>query len=217
MSRGFSRREMLRRAAAAGAATAVPRAALAQLAADGAQTVPETLAEPEYRILQAIVARLVPSDVNGPGALEAGAAHYIDRALADALAVWLETYVAGLRAIDAHARAAAGGAFAALEPAAQDSILEDLERDALDGFTPNAAAFFELLLTHTVEGTFSDPYYGGNRDFIGWDLLGYPGIRLAVGPAEQRLSVPPDPTRLSAYDFPMFESLLPEGGESDDR
>ena len=41
----------------------------------------ETLTAAEADTLEAIVARLIPSDANGPGATEARAAHYIDRAL----------------------------------------------------------------------------------------------------------------------------------------
>jgi hypothetical protein len=46
---------------------------------------------------------------------------------------------------------------------------------------------------------FSDPYYGGNRNFAGWDLIRYPGPRLAVAPAEQVLGEPIKPLRSSAY------------------
>jgi len=61
------------------------------------------------------------------------------------------------------------------------------------------------VLEHTLEGTFSDPHYGGNRDFIGWELLGYPGLRLAVLADEQRMDAKNPLVRLSAYDLPMFE------------
>ena len=37
-----------------------------------------------------------------------------------------------------------------------------------------------------MQGTFGDPYYGGNANFVGWDLLGYPGIRTMVSAAEQQ-------------------------------
>ena len=47
--------------------------------------------------------------------------------------------------------------------------------------SPNAATFFTLVRSHTIQGTFCDPYYGGNADFVGWDLIGYPGLRMAVG------------------------------------
>ena len=44
----------------------------------------------------------------------------------------------------------------------------------------DAATFFALVRTHTLQGTFSDPYYGGNVNFVGWDMVGYPGVRVAV-------------------------------------
>ena len=84
------------------------------------------------------------------------------------------------------------------------------------GFAPSSAAFFELVLGHTIEGTFCDPHYGGNRDFIGWDLIGYPGLRLAVTAEQQRMSPLPAPTRISAYDLGMFEPDSP-AAERDDR
>ena len=34
-----------------------------------------------------------------------------------------------------------------------------------------------MVRTHTLQGTFGDPYYGGNANFVGWDLIGYPGVR----------------------------------------
>ena len=66
-------------------------------------------------------------------------------------------------------------------------MLTDVEKNVATGFTANAAAFFTLVRTHTIQGTFGDPYYGGNANFVGWDLIGYPGVRLAVTADEQRL------------------------------
>lgn len=210
----LTRREMLKRTAAAGAATAVPQRALTQaLSPDGASEPFENLSGSQSRILEAIVSRLIPSDENGPGALEAGAARYIDRALADVLAQSQSVYAAGLDAVDAHAQSTAGQPFPELDPGDQDAVLADLERNLADGFTPDAASFFDMVLQHTIEGTFSDPHYGGNRDFIGWELLGYPGLRLGVGADDQAMDANPEITRLSAYDLPMFDS--PDGdGES---
>ena len=74
-----------------------------------------------------------------------------------------------------------------------------MEKNVATGFTPNAAAFFTLVRTHTIQGTFCDPYYGGNANFVGWDLIGYPGIRLAVTADEQRMKARAKPERASAY------------------
>jgi len=65
-------------------------------------------------------------------------------------------------------------------------------------------ADFALIKAHTWQGTFGDPYYGGNQGFVGWDLLGYPGVRTAVVPDDQRLGTKPVPLRRSAYDSDMF-------------
>ncbi|HEX3377604.1 MAG TPA: gluconate 2-dehydrogenase subunit 3 family protein [Candidatus Acidoferrales bacterium] len=212
----FSRREVLRAGLAGAAATTVPAGALAASAAApfvqiAQQTTAEvrrhfeTLSATEADTLEAIVARLIPTDANGPGAAEAGAAHYIDRALGGALASSRSAYTAGLAAIEMYARATKGAPFAKLTPADRDAILAEMERNAAPGFTPNSAAFFELLRNHTIQGTFCDPYYGGNANFVGWDLLGYPGVRTVVTPEQQRMGIVPAPNHKSAYDYDMFQ------------
>ena len=34
-----------------------------------------------------------------------------------------------------------------------------------------------MLVQNTVEGFLADPIYGGNRDFFGWKLIGFPSPR----------------------------------------
>ncbi|MGD8325179.1 MAG: gluconate 2-dehydrogenase subunit 3 family protein [Gammaproteobacteria bacterium] len=209
MSRHLSRRSVLKRLSAVGAAASLPRRVISQTQRTGEPY--ENLSPSEAETLEAMVGRLIPSDENGPGALEAGAVRYIDRGFADALAASRDIYTAGLSAIDDYARRAYGNRFAELDENQQDAILESLENDApartedATAFPPNAGSFFDLVLQHTLEGTFGDPYYGGNDDFIGWAMLGYPGLRLGVGPADQALDATPVPTRISAYDLPMFD------------
>jgi gluconate 2-dehydrogenase gamma chain len=204
---------MLRRSAAFGAVAAVPPAVLAQ-AARAAPYANLTVAE--AATLEAIVARLIPSDATGPGALEAGAARYIDGALGDALAAQRPAYAAGLAALEAYAIMQAGGSFAALAPERQDELLTDLEQNRAAGFRPSAAAFFELVLGHTLEGTFGDPHYGGNQDFVGWELLGYPGLRLAVTAEQQRMGAVLEPQLTSAYDHAQFDAHTTAGERHDD-
>jgi gluconate 2-dehydrogenase gamma chain len=194
---------VLRGGAAVGAFTALPPAVLAQ----AERAAPYANLSPgEAATVEAVVARLIPSDANGPGALEAGAARYIDGALGQPLAVHRSAYAAGLAALDAHARATAGAAFAALAPERQDAVLADVEQDRAPGFTPSSSAFFDLVLGHTLEGTFGDPHYGGNRDFVGWELIGYPGLRLAVTEEQQRMNATLEPVLSSAYDHAQFEA-----------
>lgn len=144
--------------------------------------------------LRAVCARLVPTDEHGPGAVEARAADYIDRALGGALTRSRADYTRGLAAIDQAARQKFGQPFTKLPASDQDAVLTDLQD----------TSFFALVRGHTLQGTFCDPIYGGNAGFAGWDLIGYPGVRLAVAPSEQNMSTPAAPTHTSAYDSPMF-------------
>ena len=202
----LSRREMLKRVVVAGAAASLPAPRTPVASAQPSAETFEALTGEEGATLQAVVARLIPADERGPGALEAGAATYIDRALAGPLAASRGVYREGLAALDRHARSAGGRAFAALDPADQDRLLGDVEANAAPEFGPGAAGFFNLVLTHTIQGTFSDPAHGGNVDFIGWRMIGYPGVRTVVTPDLQRIDRMPPERQVSAYDFPAFSA-----------
>jgi gluconate 2-dehydrogenase gamma chain len=210
--RDVSRRSLFKQVGAAGAAAMAGTPLAPGLAQERAAPGPaataqlealETLTAAEADALEAVVARLIPTDENGPGAAEARAAHYIDRALAGPLRSSREAYAAGLAALDAYAQSKNGALFARLSAPDQDAILADMEKNVATGFVPNAATFFNLVRAHTIQGTFCDPYYGGNANFVGWDLIGFPGLRMAVTEDEQRMSAP-KPVRASAYDDAMF-------------
>ena len=210
--RNAGRRELLKRVGAAGATAAIgtteltrsANAADPQSAHAPVREALETLTAAESDTLEALVSRLIPSDDNGPGAAEARAAHYIDRALAGPLASSRQAYTSGLDAVNVYAKSSRGATFAQLGAADQDAVLTAMEKNTATGFNPNSASFFNLLRTHTIQGTFCDPYYGGNANFVGWDLIGYPGVRLAVTADDQRMSKSPKPNRKSAYDDGMF-------------
>ena len=207
--RDVSRRSLFKQIGVAGAVAAMPAVSLAvQVAAQTPAPTPglealETLTAAEADTLEAIVARLIPTDENGPGAREARAAHYIDRALAGALRESRAAYATGLAALDDYAVSAKGAPFVRLAATDQDAVLSDLEMNVATGFAPNSAAFFNLVRTHTIQGTFCDPYYGGNANFVGWDMIGYPGIRTVAAEDDQRMRKP-TAIRKSAYDDPMF-------------
>lgn len=211
----LSRRELLKRVGIVGAAAMVPPEAHALAASSQARNAApvrealETFTVAEAATVDAIAARLIPSDDNGPGAREARAAHYIDRALGGALSSSLDAYRSGLGAVDRYAQASRGAPFAALSPSDQDAVLRDMESNAATGFSPDAATFFTLVRTHTLQGTFSDPYYGGNANFVGWDMVGYPGVRVAVTENDQRMDAHPATIHKSAYDYAMFSKRRP--------
>ena len=216
----ISRRDLLKRAGTLGAAALVadsavdvragdarPSAALALQAQAGTRREPlEHLTAVEADLLDAIVGRLIPTDEHGPGAREGRVVHYIDRALGSALASSRQTYAEGLGAIDRYARASRGAPFAHLSPVDQDSVLVDVETGAATGFTGSSSAFFATVLGHTHQGMFGDPYYGGNANFVGWDLVGYPGVRTMVTAADQKqLELHQlKPNHKSAYDYESF-------------
>jgi gluconate 2-dehydrogenase gamma chain len=217
----ISRRDLLKAAALApvarpfqGCGGGPERPALRPTLAVQPRRALENLTATEMELLDAIVARLIPTDANGPGATDAMAARYIDRALGGALASSRQAYASGLAALDRYARSARGAAFKDLSPADQDSVLLEVERGAATGFTGNSAAFFAMVLSHTHQGTFGDPSYGGNANFVGWDLINYPGVRTMVSAADQRAleSKAMKPNHKSAYDYDFTRNGRQGGG-----
>lgn len=235
-SRVITRRDILRRVGAAGAAAVTLPAGLAALpkipadddvarADHTAQGVPpappapagaavsapvreafENLTATEADLLEAVVERLIPRDEHGPGARDARVAHFIDRALGSALASSRSAYDAGLDALDRFAKASRGKPFLQLSPADQDAVLAACEAGTATGFPGGSVAFFTMVLTHTRQGMFGDPYYGGNAGFAGWDLLGYPGVRTMVSASDQQAleAGTLKPVRRSTYDYDGF-------------
>lgn len=184
-------------------ALAVPAMALAPpmarpAAAQAAAEEWKVLKPDEVSLLQPILSRLVPADDLGPGAREAGVANFIDRQLTTAWASGDQFYAqepfqAGtptqgyqdhrspaqmLReglARFGEVVAQRGTKFEDLSPEEQDRTLSQLEKGELDLSPVPGPLFFQTLLDVTMEGFFSDPIYGGNRDLAGWKLVGFPG------------------------------------------
>ncbi len=127
----------------------------------------------QARLIDAIAARIFPT-TDTPGAVEAGAVFYVDRALADAYPELLPFYSRGLRAVDQYAKKQFGGSFLKISGDQRDVVLRDFEAGPVDGFA-KAGEFFETARNYILEGVFGEPKYGGNRDMIGWRLVGFPG------------------------------------------
>ena len=207
------------------------------------------LLTPEIQFLEAAVEHLIPTDELSPGAKDAGVVVYLDRQLAGTWGVhgrqyrggpWLdgtpqqgyqsrftpqEVYRIGIREINQHCQATAGRPFAQMPAADQLRVLEQLEKDEIPLPSMSSKFFFDLLWRGTEEGYFADPIYGGNRDKIGWKLLGFPGV-----PSGQyrELSVSPEPyfaepvsvldiqtgkVPLDAEGFPKH-TIIKRGGEN---
>jgi gluconate 2-dehydrogenase gamma chain len=184
-------------AGAAAGAGAVATAALvsgspAQAGADAVvQPLPEGAKQGAFfnvtdaETVAAFAERIMPGAPGKPGAREANVLDYIDLALAGAYKDLQEFYRQGLAALESHTRKTYGESFARLSPERQDETIRALEDDKAESFAwPSARAFFETLRTHTMEGMFADPVYGGNKDFSGWNLVGFPGVQLAFTAAD---------------------------------
>jgi Gluconate 2-dehydrogenase subunit 3 len=182
-SRDVSRRALLQSAAF------VPLAALTSSAQPAPKPLRSALTRAQMKTLEALIDRLIPSDELGPGAVDAGAQYYIDRVLAGPNTSEKGTFVQGLEAVDAYAKRVYGAVLAELSAEKRDQILAEMAN----------GQFFNRARRLTLEGMFSDPYYGGNKNFAGWDLIRYPGPRPAVAAEDQALNVEIKPYRVSAY------------------
>lgn len=113
--------------------------------------------------IEAIAAQIIPADET-PGAREAGVIYFIDHALGTFDKDSQEPYKSGLADLQAKRAAMFPGStsIAALKPEQQLALVK-----SIDG-TP----FFETVRTHTIIGFLNSPDQGGNRDYIGWKLLG---------------------------------------------
>ncbi len=130
-------------------------------------------------VVDAMAARIVPSEEGSPGASEAQAIVYIDRALAGYFASLQVLYREGIDRVEAMSVASYGKPFVALDSSQQDSLLQAM----VDG-PPKTAEFFAVVYEHTIEGTFGDPLYGGNANAVGWKLIGFPGAQWGYTPAQ---------------------------------
>src|SRR5579883_1287488 len=126
----------------------------------------------------AFAERLMPGGSGKPGATDANVVNYIDLALSGAYADQQDFYRRGITQLDAHCNKTFGKPFRFLSAAQQDETISALEQGKVSGFDwPKPHEFFEVVRTHTMEGMFADPVYGGNKDFTGWRLVGFPGAQ----------------------------------------
>jgi gluconate 2-dehydrogenase gamma chain len=156
----------------------------------------------EGAAVEALVDRLIPPDPQWAGGKDAGCAVFIDRQLAGAFGTSrglymrppfdenakyrgpqspftpAQRYRSSLAGLDKHCKASfAGKPFVQIPDDQKDKILSELQSGALPLEDASGKGFFELLWQNTREGFFADPVYGGNRDMVGWRMIGFPGAR----------------------------------------
>ena len=126
----------------------------------------ETITAAEAREIIAVAARILPT-TDTPGATEAGAVYFFDKALGSFFADQLEFGRKQLAAFQAGIAAAYPGA----------EQFSDLDEDDQDAYlkTQEQSPFFQGARILTIFGVFCLSKYGGNRDNIGWKLVGMDG------------------------------------------
>jgi gluconate 2-dehydrogenase gamma chain len=145
------------------------------------------LNDDDSRTVTAFTERLMPGEPGKPGATDAGVLNYIDLALAGAYSDQQDFYRRGLTQLDEHCNQAYGKPFRRLTAEQQDETISSLEQGKAPAFVwPSAVAFFNTMRTHTMEGMFADPIYGGNKDFAGWRLVGFPGAQPQFTPEDMQ-------------------------------
>lgn len=184
-SEGLSRRSLLQAIAAIVGAAATPigwaeaAQAIAQAQAHHGTVTADPSAKPSFLTaadaadVEAIAAQIIPTD-DSPGAREAGVVHFIDRALATFFAQLGADYRTQLAAFQTACRERHPGvaSFAALTSEQQIEFLKTVDR------TP----FFTTTRLLTLLGMFSLPIYGGNRDGVGWKLIGFEDLHVFQPP-----------------------------------
>src|SRR5579871_1795365 len=132
------------------------------------------LNEEEAETIDAIAARLIPGDPTSPGAREANVLVYIDRALSGYFDHLQTFYRWGILKLDDLSLKLFGSPFRQLSETQQDNVLQKIDGKT-GSETSGLAEFFAVVREHTLEGFLCDPIYGGNKDGVGWKLIGFPG------------------------------------------
>jgi gluconate 2-dehydrogenase gamma chain len=207
-------------AAAADAAAITHKILPASGTPDGDLPVPASqaglvyLSAGEAREVAAIFDRLIPADELGISASEAGCVVYVDRQLAGpfgkAVSVYrlgpikdgtpqqgpqmkqtpAQRYRTGLVGLETYCRQHYGKLFSALTGEQQDDLLQQMEAGKLSFAGTDGQEFFALLLQNVQEGYLADPMYGGNKDMVGWKMLGFPGARYDYRPYVMKRGMP---------------------------
>jgi gluconate 2-dehydrogenase gamma chain len=154
----------------------------------------------EAAFVEALVDHMVPADEFTPKGTDLGIAVYIDRALAggwgkgDRLYMqgpWkrgapsqgyqlpltpAQLYRAGIEATNVHCQKTWGKPFDRLDSAQREEVLIGLSSAKInfDSGLP-VPVFWSTLYQTVIEGMYSDPIYGGNRNKAGWRMIGFPG------------------------------------------
>lgn len=88
-----------------------------------------------------------------------------------------DIFIHGLRKLDEESQKRFSTTFDKAEEDQQIQILQDFDDDKVKMNGLAASEFFALLIQSTLEGAYSDPLYGGNRNMEGWKMKEFPGAQ----------------------------------------
>jgi len=159
-----------------------------------------TLTATEVAFLSAVADAMIPADELSPSGTDCGVVTYIDRQLAGAYGAGAKMYrmgpfrrgkpeqgyqlaltpreyfAAGIEAANDWTRKTYGKEFDRLSPAERTAALRQMDEGKAKFEHFSATGFFNRVHGIVMEGFFSDPMYGGNRNMAGWKMLGFPGL-----------------------------------------
>lgn len=175
----------------------------------------------DFVVLEQATERIFPEDDNGPGAIELGVPYFIDKQLAGDWGINGKDYrqgpfsaenavqsrmtrrdlfLDGVRKMNELSQEQFDTTFDEAEEEQQIKILEDFENGNVDIKGVSSDSLFELLRMTTLEGTYSDPLYGGNRNMEGWKMKEYPGpISAYINKIENDEFIKMEPVSLTDY------------------
>jgi hypothetical protein len=131
------------------------------------------LDEHQLNTLKAVVNTIIPPD-DFPAGWEAGVGDYLLQQFTRDLQPIVSDYQQWLGALNDEACAVHGKVFAEISSEAQTELLAEIEQGQIQvQWNIDAAAFFQLIVAHCAEGFYANPENGGNKDGIGWQMIGF--------------------------------------------
>ena len=177
----------------------------------------------DFVVLEQATERILPKDDSGPGAIELGVPYFIDKQMAGTWGINGTDYrqgpfltndppveqtslnrgqvlITGLRKMNEESNKRFDTSFDSAEEDQQIEILQDFESAKVKMYGVNSGSFFGLLRELTLEGAYSDPLYGGNRNMAGWEMKEFPGaVPSYMDIIEDDEFVKKDPVSLTNY------------------
>jgi gluconate 2-dehydrogenase gamma chain len=159
----------------------------------------------EVAFISAVADTMIPADELSPSGTDCGVVTFVDRQLASAWGGGAKMYrsgpfrkgkpeqgyqlpltprqffTAGIAATNAWTRKLHGKDFDRLTAKQREEVLKTLDQRKAEFADFNGKQFFEALLSIVMEGFFSDPIYGGNRNKVSWKMVGFPGLPAVYG------------------------------------